>query len=198
MSFKDILYLHKVDLPVLDLNNVYNLDFLDGLTYWIFIKHTDAVPKVDYVEEVGIVIKSVKDARWTLVYKPLIKIKENNYYVVEAYVKYCFTSNRFNPKKGEVDGFVIRVELLDGNSNPIELSFDKWVWGDNGEAFYRTDWRCGYKPCINLGRFRCGDIALAGCNDWKNVFSFFKIPKSSKYMRIHIVGQGEGIVYIKV
>ena len=72
----------------------------------------------------------------------------------------------------------MRVELLDKDFNPIELSFNKWLWGDNGEAFYRADWCRSYKPCINLGKFRCGDIALAGCSDWKRVFSFSKHSKA--------------------
>jgi hypothetical protein len=198
MSFKDILYLHRVALPVFDVNNAYNLDFSDGLTYWIFIKHTEATPKVDYIEGVGVAINSGRDARWTLVYKPLIKVKEDDYYVVEVYVKYCFALKRSNFKKGVLDGFVIRIELLNEDLKPIELTFDKWVWGDNGEAFYRTDWHCNYRPCFSVGRFRCGDIALAGCSsDWKKVFSLFKIPKGSKYINLYISGQGEGTICIK-
>ncbi|MEM1526765.1 MAG: hypothetical protein QW775_04195 [Ignisphaera sp.] len=202
MSFKDILYLHRVEPTLFDPENAYNLDFSDGLTYWAFIKSTDIQPTVSYTDNVGIKIKSFRDSRWVLIYKPLIKSKEEDYYIVEVLVKYCFYTHRFNAKKGEIDGFIVRVEPLDENLNSIEISIDKWIWGDNSETFFRTDWRCGYKPCINLGRFRCGDIALAGCsNNWKKVFSFFKTPKGTKYLRIYMVGQGEGEVairYIKV
>ncbi|MEM0026453.1 MAG: hypothetical protein QXT53_00770 [Ignisphaera sp.] len=198
MSYKNILYLHKVEPPIFDPENAYNLDFSDGLTYWTFIKGTETQPTVSYIGNVGIKVKSVKDSRWVLIYKPLIKAVEEDYYVLEVLVRYCFYGHRFNSKRGEVDGFAVRVEPLDENLESIEINIDKWVWGDNGETFFRTDWRCGYKPCINLGRFRCGDIALAGCSsNWKKTFSFFKTPKGTKYLRIYVVGQGEGELTIR-
>lgn len=183
--------------PIFDAATAYNLDFSDGLTYWAFVKHTDLQPVVRFVEGHGIEVRSFRGSKWTLVYKPLIKVGEERYYIVEAVTGYCFSSNRFNTKTGEVDGFVVRVELLDEHLKPIEISIEKWLWGDNGETFFRTDWRCGYRPCINLGRFRCGDIALSGCSDWKKVFSFFKTPPATRYIRLYVVGQGEGLVRIK-
>ena len=47
-------------------------------------------------------MKSNRKSRWTLLYKPLIRVEENDYYLVEVLVKYCFTTNRFNPKKEEL------------------------------------------------------------------------------------------------
>ncbi|MEM2528079.1 MAG: hypothetical protein QXF17_04715 [Ignisphaera sp.] len=196
MSLRHILYLHNVELPVFDPDSAYNLDFSDGLTYWILIKHSDLEPTVRYLDGRGIEIVGGRESKWSLVYKPLIRVHEEDYYIIEAYVRYRFYSNRFNPKKGIVDGFVVRVEALDRVLEPIELRIEKWMWGDNGETFYRTDWRCGYKPCISIGRFRCGDIALSGYSDWKRVFSFFKTPTGTRYLMLYITGQGNGTVSI--
>lgn len=196
MSFRHILYLHRVEPPIFDPDGAYNLDFSDGLTYWILIKHSDLEPTVRYLDGRGIEIVGGRESKWSLVYKPLIRVREEDYYIIEAYVRYRFYSNRFNPKKGIVDGFVVRVEALDNALEPIELRIEKWIWGDNGETFYRTDWRCGYKPCISIGRFRCGDIALSGYSDWKRVFSFFKTPTGTRYLMLYVTGQGDGAVSI--
>ncbi len=165
-----------------------NLDFSRGFLYWICTyEEGGKPPTLGLSEEGGIRIRSYKDSSWELRYKPLIKASEMEYYILKAKVKYRFTEKRFRfGRKGSY--FVgIRILALDEELSPIGVKFDKWVSGDPGEPFFRTD----------IGTWSCGNIMLSGASDWKTVSSFFKPPKGTRYFRISVAGMGDGEVYIR-
>ncbi len=173
--------------PIIDsISSIENLDFSKGFYNWF--ASSDRIGGSSFILDPNGGVRIVcSEGGWKLEYKPLIRVSEGEYFTFEVEASCKLMKTRFCGRTGELDFLSTRVEVLDENRNPVRIVFDRWVFGDSGEPFIRTD----------LGLWRCGDIRLTGSKDLKRRISFFQIPKNGRYLSIVLEGRGEGESYVR-
>lgn len=173
--------------PILDsITDLKNLDFSRGFLNWF--ASSDKIGGSTFIPDPSGGVRIVcREGGWRLEYKPLLRVSEGECFTFEVESSCRLEKTRFCGRTGELDFLSTRVEVLDENRNPVRVVFEKWVFGDSGEPFIRTD----------LGLWRCGDIRLVGSKGLKRRVSFFQIPRGGKYLSIILEGRGEGECYIR-
>lgn len=176
-----------VSRPIVDsISDLKNTDFSMGFLNWF--ASVDRIGGSTFILDPGGGIRVIcREGGWRLEYKPLLRVFEGEYFTLEVESSCRLEKTRFCSRMGELDFLSTRVEILDENRNPVRVVFDRWVFGDSGEPFIRTD----------LGLWRCGDIRLVGSKGLKRRISFFQIPRGGRFLSIVLEGRGEGESYVK-
>ncbi|MEM4461984.1 MAG: hypothetical protein QW695_03845 [Candidatus Bathyarchaeia archaeon] len=173
--------------PIVDsIIDLKNLDFSIGFLNWFAT--SDRIGGSTFILDPNGGVRVIcREGGWRLEYKPLLRVSEGERFTLEVESSCRLKKTRFCGRTGELDFLSTRIDILDENRNPVRVVFDRWIFGDSGEPFIRTD----------LGLWRCGDIRLVGSKSLKRRISFFQVPRGGRYLSIVIEGRGEGENYVK-
>ena len=155
----------------------HNLDFTQGFLHWRVSREGEVRFDIDEKEKALRV--SFDQGAWSIKHKSLIPVKTGELCELSAEARCRFSNRDSVPHPNHAS---IAAEMLDGELKPVQVKFDRWPFGDPGEPFMLT----------NVGDWMCSEINLCGISDWRNVFSFFKIPRETRFMRLGISGRGSG------
>jgi len=154
-----------------------NLDFTEGFLHWRVSREGEVRFDIEGKEKALRIV--FNRGVWSIEHKSLFPVKVGEQYELSAEVRCRFANRDSVPHPNHVS---IAAEMLDSELKPVQVKFEKWSFGDPGEPFMLT----------NLGDWRCSEINLCGIIDWRNVFSFFRIPEGTRFMKLSIKGRGSG------